>query len=443
MAVASKIKVSPNAGMIGDLKVAICGEVSSGKSAVMQALLRTNCLPDFFGIEGRPVIRIRSGADVDDIAVFDSEGSIEKLSSLSEIQPRSGLTEIQVSQTELGPFGACELIEMPPLRDGFVTEEEIDRIASCDILIWVTIGSQAWRLSEKTILDEIGKRRPSQGILVVSRGDKFRSDNDRERLMDRMERETEDYFGARVLMQASPAAIDASESDDAAYAINGAESLTQALIAASMEIAGSEPLERDLPETSRVVSFSAHPMTVPEEEQPAEAELEETRPDAEDVSLDEPEETVAADEIEAEAIDNPVEESEPVPETVADVAPADPITEFLGTLHGVLAVGAFDLGNADALQILAGEAETASNIAQFCDLSAEALKAVQSFVEDGAQLESEHVTLQDKHILFRLDGDHALFLAGESAKLSTGIARTAFARLGRLYDTSKVQGAVG
>ena len=34
-------------------RIAVCGEVSSGKSAVIQALLRESGLPDFFGVEER------------------------------------------------------------------------------------------------------------------------------------------------------------------------------------------------------------------------------------------------------------------------------------------------------------------------------------------------------------------------------------------------------
>lgn len=420
------------------LKVAICGEVSSGKSAVLQALLRNNFLPDFFGVEDRPVIRVRTGADTETIAVFDADGGMESFDKLSDIEPRSGLAEIQVSQKEPGPFGSCELIEMPPLRDGFLTQAEIDRIAACDILIWVTIGSQAWRLSEKTLLDEIGDRRPSEAILVVSRGDKFRSDEDRERLMDRMERETADYFGERVMMRASPAAIEASGDDDDAWQLVGAKSLADALDNSRRNLACDSAAEEE--SSARVVSFMTQriaPEEVVEETVESEVASEVAESANDDAVIDAPTEEVPQDSVETDVQAAEVD-AVPTPEPEQSIASSDnQITSFLGTLHGVIAVGSFELGNENTLSVISGDQYEAESLAQFCNASAETLTRVMSFVDETAELESEHISLKSHQILFRISGGQVLFFACESAKLSTGIARTAFARLSRLCDTHK------
>ena len=178
-----------------------------------------------------PIIRFETGAAKDAVVVRHKNGLTETVRGLDDLTADTGIAEIRVLRTARGPFGPCELIETPPLRDGHVTEEQIALIASCDILVWVTIGSQAWRLSEKSILDEIGDQRPSEAVLVVSRADKFRSEEDREKLVDRIERETDQYFSARVLMGAAPAAIEASaqSSGKTAWIETGAQALAAAL----------------------------------------------------------------------------------------------------------------------------------------------------------------------------------------------------------------------
>ena len=150
MALAQKTtQVQPLGKLASPLRVAVCGEVSSGKSTVIHALSREAFLPDFFGIEDRPVIRFVTGADADAISVIRADGTVVTLEKLQDLVPESGLAEITINRREASHFGPVELIEMPPLRDGHVTEQEIERIADCDVMIWVTIGSQAWRLSEK------------------------------------------------------------------------------------------------------------------------------------------------------------------------------------------------------------------------------------------------------------------------------------------------------
>jgi hypothetical protein len=56
------------------------------------------------------------------------------------------MVEILVARRDVQPFGPCEIVEMPPLRDGHLRAGDIDEIAVCDVLVSTTIGSQAGRL---------------------------------------------------------------------------------------------------------------------------------------------------------------------------------------------------------------------------------------------------------------------------------------------------------
>ena len=404
------------------VRIAICGEISSGKSAVLQALLCETCLPDFFGIEDRPIIRLITGAETDEVTVTMADGASEVFTSLAEVTPDTGMQEIRVSRVAPSPFGACELVEMPALRDGHLSEDEVEEIAGCDILVWVTIGSQAWRLSEKTILDEIGERRPSKGVLVVSRGDKFRSEDDRERLMDRMKRETESYFQSCVLMAAAPKKIAASEADFEAWSETGARALASALVAASQSSTDSTDStdDQDVAETNVVEFSSVHSTKTTEESV-----------DHDDIAAEL--ETIRAEAASVESVEADEADTQPV---VADVpqTPENQLQQFVETLHGVLAIGQVDRSEPDTVSTVFGGKKDVQNFAQFCLGSANTLVEIAGFGGMDPHPEGEQITMENHQVIYRLDGNEILFMVSESSKISTGIARTAFARLTRYYD---------
>ncbi|MEM9709337.1 MAG: hypothetical protein AAF871_11140 [Pseudomonadota bacterium] len=413
------------------LRIAICGEVSSGKSAVIHALLREVCLPDFFGIEDRPVIRISTGADAPSVTVLKSDGEAVALGSADELVAEEGLSEIQIMRTAAGPFGPCEIIEMPPLRDGHLTEEEIARIEDCDIMVWSTIGSQAWRLSEKSILDEIGVRRPKRGVLVVSRGDKFRSDNDRDRLMERVSREAASYFKNCVMMGAATDLIRASAEDDGAWAKSGAEALAEAInhvkdeefddeAHSGADIVDISPAAREAEEAIEPFELDEDVVVVPADAKPLEAA--------------EPELEPAPTETEDDAADNgDVKEVDASPMFASGkgkAAKQKQLEAFISTLHGVIAVGSVELGRPRTMKVIAGDRPVARNFSKFCLTSAEAmLKKTASDLD----FEGEHVSMKSHQVLYAIEGKRVLFFASETAKLPTGIARTAFNRLTALY----------
>ena len=404
--------VTPDAAAARRPSVAICGEVSAGKSSVIKALLCETELPDFFGIEDRPLLRFVTGAGNDGVTIMYADGAVETLETLDQVKPGPGMLEIHITRTAKGPFGPCELVEMPPLRDGFVTETQIERIAESDILVWVTIGSQAWRLSEKSILDEIGDRRPAETVLVVSRADKFRSDADRERLMERMERETTEYFGARIMMSAKPATLEASVWNPTAWSETGARDLADAL-----------------GEAAQACAFAIEEQAQLQEETAAEFTSRREEPEPE------PEADIAAAP-ELAAAPEPEVAPEPEPEPETPPTPAEQLSAFLETLHGVHAIGTAELGKPETLEVMVGEEETAQGFAAFSLKSAEVMFHIAGYGGTDPLPEAEHVTMQAHQVLYRVRDGQVLFLACDSSKLSAGIARTVFTRLTRLVDAN-------
>ena len=404
-----KTKKAPEYPLPAPLRIAVCGEISSGKSTVINALLREAVLPDFFGCDGRPLIRLAAGASENAITLHRRDGSTETVTSFEGLEPDADLVEIHVARRDAQPFGPCEIVELPPLRDGHLRAGDIDEIAGCDVLVWTTIGSQAWRLSEKNILDEIGDRRPAQAILVASRADKFRSDADRDRLADRIRRETADYFGTCVLLGASPAGIARMMADRSAWDASGATSLAEALVKAAAELprdTGPQAVvDASEDAAANVIDLDPH-RAIPQSDVPQSAP--ETAPAPEPLLL--------------------VPDVEPEPPR----APSDPLRDFLGTLHGVVAVGWVELGNPDSLEVIAGDEAKVRDFAQFCAHSATTLLAIAGFGGTDPRPEGEQVAMQHHQVIYSLAGKEMLFLVSESAKQSTGIARTVFARLGRI-----------
>ncbi len=411
------------------LKIVLCGEISSGKSSVIQALLRETFLPDFFGFEQRPLIRILLGAPENAVTLVRHDGATEATGSLAGFEPDADIAEIRIARAEVQPFGTCEIVEVPALRDGYLRDSDIAEIAGSDVLIWTTIGSQAWRLSEKNILDELGDRRPAQAILVASRADKFRTAADRDRLHERLRRETAGYFGTSVLLGASPAAIAGAAKTRPVWEQTGATAIAEALvrIAAELPQASDEPDAAE-PSDNVIQLGSVRAAQV----ETAEAAAPQVAPEASPQPAPEPapEPAPATD---ASAALEPLMLLLP-----AETPPADPLRAFLETLNGVVAVGSVDLQDADDVEVIAGDDAAVRAFAGFCLASGRTLRSVVDFIGPNLVPESEQVAMSHHQVIYRFEGERLLFMVSETAKQSTGIARTVFVRLARIRADSLV-----
>ena len=177
------------------LRVAICGEFRAGKSAMLNALFRENLLKDNVGNDARPTVFAEWG-ESPRIDYFDHSG--HELAGASGGD--DGVRNIQITfgNADLSRF---EFVEIPFSNAENLTREQLELVRSSDILIWVTIASQAWRLTEKTIFEALGEARPEHCILAVSRADKLRSKADQDKISGRIGRETGAHFQGTVFMR--------------------------------------------------------------------------------------------------------------------------------------------------------------------------------------------------------------------------------------------------
>ncbi len=208
-------------------KIVICGEVNSGKSTVLNAVLRGRYLPDNIGQTARPLIsaryRDRPGADV-----HFADGQSETLDDTSDPARLLGAEQVRL-WSDVPQIDGFEFIELPLTTAEDVTDDEVDVVRSADALIWVTIASQAWRLTEKSILARFGDAVPERSLIVVSRADKLRNKTDSEKLRGRVERETSEQFDACVFLNGANRTIDAATTTSDKWTQSGAVEILERL----------------------------------------------------------------------------------------------------------------------------------------------------------------------------------------------------------------------
>lgn len=193
-------------------KVAVCGEVNSGKTSFVNSLFLSDFVPELSALETKPIVRIIFDDVRQKIRLTDWSGKTRNVLTCAQIPDDGSVADIEIHANIIPEIGPFELIEFPPLRDGHLDRDQIDAIAECDVFVWMTIGSQAWRLSEKTVVEKINVH-PGKSLLVVSRADKFRSQNDSRKLMMRLEDETSSLFQKGLLLHADPKKLAAIHED--------------------------------------------------------------------------------------------------------------------------------------------------------------------------------------------------------------------------------------
>ncbi|WP_102222603.1 dynamin family protein [Acidimangrovimonas sediminis] len=209
------------------LRVAICGEVNAGKSTVLNALLRRRLLPDNIGESARPLIiarhRDRPGAEI-----RHRDGRVETLEA--EVDPLTLRSAAAIELWSDAPqIAGFEFIELPMTTADAVTEDDMALMRSVDVMIWVTIASQAWRLTEKSIIGRLNKALPARSVIVVSRADKLRSDRDLRKLEERVRRETAGLFDGFAFLNGAAGTLAASAHSGQDWALSGAPAILDLL----------------------------------------------------------------------------------------------------------------------------------------------------------------------------------------------------------------------
>lgn len=404
------------------VRIAVCGEVSSGKSTVLNLLLRSRILPDNIGRKSRPVVvagyRPEPGVEIE-----RSDGRRETFDSTDVPEIFHDATRVRLWSDHEHLIG-LEIVEVPLTKAEDLTEAQIELVRSCDVMIWVTIASQAWRLTEKTIIEQLGDARPEHALLAVTRADKLRNDDDRARLKKRIVRETVNYFDEWIFVNGARQRIgDASQSEDAWIATGGTMILSTLNSFADRIRAYRAAAERAEPEPERapVEIVNLDRFRAPPE---APAPLDPTPA---------PQDAADAAEIE-DVVDQPAadvpEVSCPLSGDGADEAAVEALRGMFADIAGVRAAGICAHANPGKIAGLIGDAAQVAAIGAFCQQSYQSLASAFGTDEAVGQVASFNLSMKGHRVLFQnVPATGLVFLLADATTMSPGIAQTVFGRI--------------
>ena len=207
----------------GTWRIVVAGEFESGKSTVINAMLRSLILPCNPGLASRPTIRITHSPNVS-IDAEDRMGSGYTPKKLTELLDHESLAICNL-RVPLGMMAGTEIVEIPFHHEGGISSNDLDVIADADLVIWVTIASQAWRLSEQALIEGLPFHVRDKSILAISRADKLRTSHDLDKIETRLQKDASRYFSEIVFMQASNDKLERAVSDTRIWEETGGAAL--------------------------------------------------------------------------------------------------------------------------------------------------------------------------------------------------------------------------
>lgn len=374
------------------VRIAVCGEVRSGKSTVLNTLLRARILPDNLGRTHRPVIhvghRAEAGVETDHA---DGRGTQRALADGPAVAEDATEVRLWSDHAHLAGF---EFVEVPLTKAEELTEAQIALVRSADIMIWVTIASQAWRLTEKTLVEQFGDARPAQAILAVTRADKLRSDADRAKLKERMARETTELFSACIFVNGARAQIEKSAGSDPAWALTGAGEIVSALSDFATDIRTRRAEEAAEAEAagSRVVELAA---------------------------------------FRARAAGASDRGEDPRPDPISQDLIED-LLALAGDMPGLIVAGLLPAGDCARNRALAGDPERADAVAGFCQgLLDTVLGAYPPDASPGTDASVVLSAAEHRFLCETVSGKGLVYLMADAGDMSHGVAQNALSRLVR------------
>ncbi|MEM8804131.1 MAG: hypothetical protein AAGF55_16515, partial [Pseudomonadota bacterium] len=123
----------------------------------------------------------------------------------------------------------ADLIDMPGISDPNMAADVWQRVIHhADIVVWCSHATQAWRQSEAAVWSTMPTSFHEKSLLLLTRMDRILSEKDRNRVIKRVERETEGLF-RKVLPVSLIQALEAGNDADA-WAASGAGTLLESLV---------------------------------------------------------------------------------------------------------------------------------------------------------------------------------------------------------------------
>lgn len=173
--------------------IALMGEFSAGKSTLANLLIGSDPLPVQVVATQLPPVCISHGDDAPYRVDLDGDRHPVDLNDLSP----SDLVEtayLRIFCVE-DILQQCDLLDMPGISDPNMSSEVWERmLPKADGVLWCSHATQAWRQSEAAVWAEMSEDLHRRSLLLLTRIDKLRTVEDRERVLRRVRKETKGLF---------------------------------------------------------------------------------------------------------------------------------------------------------------------------------------------------------------------------------------------------------
>jgi energy-coupling factor transporter ATP-binding protein EcfA2 len=215
------------------LRIAVLGEINSGKSSLANLLAGIESLPTAVLSNTRIPTLLYYARDPE-IWMAHYDGSRERLRG-DEGLPRRSVFRIEVGLPS-ARLRAMQVLDLPAFSDLRSGGPDVDLgFHQVDAALWCTMSTQAWKESERVAWSMLPARLNERGILVSTHSDLLRDPSDRRKLLERLRQEVGSSFRAIVLLSTLDAlrlmGRDRKGLAGAAWMASGAETLGTELVA--------------------------------------------------------------------------------------------------------------------------------------------------------------------------------------------------------------------
>jgi dynamin family protein len=213
------------------LRVAVCGEINSGKSSLANLLAGIESLPTAI-LSNTRIPTLLYYAVEPEIWTVQASGKRAHLRSDRVMAPEA------IFRVEVGlpspRLQAVQILDLPGLVDARSGLPLIDLPAHhVDAAIWCTMSTQAWKESERTAWSLLPPRLGSRGLLVATHRDLLHDPRDHEKLLGRLYDEVGTSFASINLLSTTDALAvmgkDLRGLDGDTWVASGAAALESAL----------------------------------------------------------------------------------------------------------------------------------------------------------------------------------------------------------------------
>jgi hypothetical protein len=221
------------------LRVAILGEINSGKSSLANLLAGVDSLPTCL-ISNTLIPTLLYYAAEPEIWVECESGRRERLSRDFDL-PQGPIFRIDVGLPSRR-LRSVQVLDLPGFTDPVTGNVVVDAAAhNVDAAIWCTMSTQAWKESERAAWEMLPPRIGSRGLLVATHCDLLHDPSDRQKLLTRLIGQAGPSFRSIVLLSTLEALEAAGSRNDASGApppweTSGAAALESALGALLLDL---------------------------------------------------------------------------------------------------------------------------------------------------------------------------------------------------------------